>query len=169
MKRSILAAILIAGYAATALAAELKIAYVDVKSAVENTQSYQQGIKGLESLKRKREKALSQLRSRIEKAQKALLGQSMAMSQDRLASKQMGLKEMRKSFAREQQDAQEELLGKKNQLDQRILKRFTVVVRAYGKANHYDMILPKSSSIYFAPAHDVTAAITKKLDAAATK
>ncbi|MDQ6951092.1 MAG: OmpH family outer membrane protein [Mariprofundales bacterium] len=171
MKKSILAAVvaMAAGvFSMTAAAAELKVAYVDVKSAVENTQGYQHGIKGLEALKRKKEKALARLRLRIEKGQKDLLGQSMAMSQERLSSKRGDLKEMRKNFAREQQDAQEELINKKNKLDQRILMRFTKVVRAYGKAAHFDMILPKSSTIYFAPSHDVTAAITKRLDAAKT-
>jgi len=147
-----------------ASAAELKIGYVDVKSAVENTLRYQQGIKSLSSLKKKKEKALDDLRSRIEQAQKDLLGQSMAMSQDRLAEKQHDIKEMRKNFTRQQQDAQEELISSKNQLDQKILKRFYQVVRNFGKEQHYDMVLPKSSSIYFDPSHDVTAAITKQLD-----
>ncbi len=168
MKRSILAAavaVAVGAFSVTAGAADLKLAYVDVKSAVENTQGYQQGIKGLELLKKKKEKTLDQLRSRIEQSQKDLLGQSMAMSQERLAEKQRDLKEMRKNFNRQQQDAQEELINNKNQLDQRILKRFYDAVRAYGKEHHFDMILPKSSSIYFAASHDITAAITKSLDA----
>ncbi len=166
MKRSMIALGVVLGLSLplAASAADLKIGYVDVKSAVENTQRYQQGIKALSSLKKKKEKALDELRNRIEQAQKDLLGQSMAMSQDRLAEKQRDIKDMRKNFNRQQQDAQEELINRKNQLDQKILKRFYEVVRSYGKEQHYDMVLPKSSSIYFDPSHDLTAAITKKLD-----
>ncbi len=167
MRRSVFALLLSIGIVVPSLvtAAELKIGYVDVKSAVENTQRYQRGIKELGALKKRKEKALDALRSRIERAQKDLLGQSMAMSPERLAEKEQEIKDMRKSFSRQQQDAQEELINRKNQLDQKILKRFYEVVRSYGKENHFDMVLPKSYSIYFDASHDVTAAITKRLDA----
>lgn len=171
MKRSMIALALLLGLASPLVAAatDLKIGYVDVKSAVENTQRYQQGIKSLSALKKKKEKVLDNLRSRIEQAQKDLLSQSMAMSQDRLAEKQRDIKDMRKNFSRQQQDAQEVLINSKNQLDQKILKRFYEVVRNYGKEQHFDMVLPKSSSIYFDASHDVTAEITKHLDADKTK
>jgi len=171
MKRSMIALGLLLGLGSPwmASAADLKVGYVDVKSAVENAQRYQQGIKALSALKKKKEKALDDLRSRIEQAQKDLLGQSMAMSQERLAEKQRDIKGMRKKFSRQQQDAQEALINSKNQLDQKILKRFYEVVRVYGKAEHFDMVLPKSSTIYFDVSHDVTAAITKQLDADKTK
>jgi len=167
MKRLMITSLLLFGLAlpAAGMAAEMKIGFVDVKSAVENTQRYQKGIKALSALKKRKEKALDELRSRIEQAQKDLLGQSMAMSQERLAEKEHDIKEMRKNFNRQQQDAQEELINRKNQLDQKILKRFYAVVRAFGKEQHFDMVLPKSSGIYFDASHDVTAQITKRLDA----
>ncbi|RMH52095.1 MAG: OmpH family outer membrane protein [Zetaproteobacteria bacterium] len=171
MKRLMITMLLSIGAAlpSAAVAAELKIGFVDVKSAVENTERYQRGLKELSALKKRKEKALDELRSRIEQAQKELLSQSMAMSQERLAEKEHDIKEMRKKFSRRQQDAQEELISRKNRLDQKILKRFYAVVRAFGKEHHYDMVLPKSSAIYFDPAHDVTARITKLLDADAAK
>jgi|UPI000380E302 Skp family chaperone for outer membrane proteins len=141
-----------------------KIAYVDVKSSVENTKAYQVGLKRLEALKSKKLNELKALKVKIDQAEKDVLGQSMAMSAERLSQKQSDLKELRKTAARKQQDAQEELIGEKNRLDQKVVSDFYQVVRDYAKKNSYDLILPKSNMIYAGPALDVTADITKLLD-----
>jgi len=171
MKRSMIALGLVLGLTSplAASATDLKIGYVDLKSAVENTQRYQQGVKELKLFIKKENKALETLRAKVAQAEKSLLEQSMAMSPDRLSEKQNNIKDMRKSLSRKQQDAQEGFRNKKNRLDQKIFKRFYEVVRKYAKEQHYDMVLPKSSSIYFDASHDVTAAITKQLDADTTK
>jgi len=150
--------------ASTATAAENKIAYVDVKSAVENTKAYQQGMKSLEALKNSKQKELDALRMKINQSEKDIMGQSMAMSPERLAQKQNELKELRKTFARKQQDAQEELIGKKNSLDQSVISDFYDVVRSYGKQNGFDLILPKSTIIYSSNKLDITGEVTKLLD-----
>lgn len=150
--------------ASGASAAENKIAYVDVKSAVENTKAYQAGLKSLEALKNVKQKELDALRTKINQSEKDIMGQSMAMSPDRLAEKQNELKDLRKSFARKQQDAQEELISKKNNLDQSVISDFYDVVRAYGKKHSFDLILPKSAIIYASDALDITGEVTKLLD-----
>lgn len=159
-------AMLIAGMMSTsALAAEAKIVFVDVKSAIENTKAYQEGIQRLESIKKNKQKELDGLRDRINQAESDLLGQSMAMSPERLAQKQEDLNALRKTFTRRQQDAQEELMREKNRLDQGVLTDFYDVVRAYGKEHGYDLILQKQSAvIYGAKSHDITGEITKALD-----
>jgi len=166
--KSLFGVILAAGLlsAGSASAAELKIGFVDVKSAVENTKAYQQGLKRLEALTGKKQKELDALRAKIEQSEKDMLGQSMAMSPERLSQKQSELKELRKLYTRKQQDAQEELLGEKNKLDQGVVTKFYRVVDSYGKNNGFDLIMPKAQQLvlYGNPAHDVTADITKLLD-----
>jgi len=141
-----------------------KIGYIDVKSAVENTKDYQNGLHHLETLKAQKLKELRGLKAKIDQAEKDILSQSMAMSQERLAQKQSSLKELRKSAARRQQDAQEELVAAKNQLDQKVVGHFYKVARQYGKDNGFDLVLPKSNMIYVNDALDITPAITKLLD-----
>ncbi len=148
-----------------AQAADLKIGYVDVKSAVENTRDYQAGIKRLEALKSKKQKELNVLLDKINQAEKDLMGQSMAMSPDRLADKQQQLKDMRKDLQRKQQDAQEELVAEKNRLDMNVGSKFQQVMKDFGKKHGYDLIMAKSAFLYVDPKHDVTAEITKLLDA----
>jgi outer membrane protein len=146
-------------------ARDMKFGHVDFKGAVENTVAYQKGMQRLEALKAKREKELNALQDQISSKEKALLGQSMAMSPDVLEQKQQELKDLRKDFSRKQQDAQEELLNEKNRLDQSLVSDFYNVVQAYGKQHHYDYIfMSKSAVIYANPDLDITPEITKLLD-----
>jgi|UPI00035FFA28 Skp family chaperone for outer membrane proteins len=147
-------------------AAEMKIGSVDLKAAIENTKRYQNGFARLQQLKEKKGAELAALRKLIDQAESDIMGQSMAMSPERLNKKQAELKELRKDFTRKQQDAQEELLSKKNALDEGILMNFYAIVKQYGKDNHYDFLMQKSAAFYSDPKYDVTAKITEILDQA---
>ncbi|MDQ6954884.1 MAG: OmpH family outer membrane protein [Mariprofundaceae bacterium] len=142
----------------------MKIAYVDMKSSLENTQSYQNGLKHWEALRIKKSKELEALGLKIQQAKKDILSQSMAMSSERLSQKQDELKDLAKAAARKQQDAQDELLAERNRLYEKAVSTFYKAVRNYGKKNGYDLILPKSNMIFASPSLDVTADITKILD-----
>ncbi|RMG90861.1 MAG: OmpH family outer membrane protein [Zetaproteobacteria bacterium] len=148
----------------TAMAEGLKIAYVDVKSAVENTQAYQAGIKKLKALQAKKQKELDALRKKIEQAEKDLLSQSMAMSPDVMEKRQNEIKEMRKQFSRMMQDAKDELAGEKNRLDMTVGSKFQRVIKEFGKNGHYDYIFGQPVLLYADPKHDITAEITRMLD-----
>lgn len=145
-------------------AAELKIGYVDIKSALESTPEYKSGIKRLKALSEEKMKALRALKDKISKEEKDLMGQSLAMSQENLSKRQQKLQEMGKKFKRMQQDAQEELAAEKNRVDIASMSKFQKVMTTYGKKNHFDMLVPKPVFIYADPKHDVTADIIKLLN-----
>ncbi len=146
-------------------AAELKIGYIDIKSALESTAEYKQGMKRLKAISDKKVKALNVLKDKISQEEKDLMGQSLAMSQEKMAQKQRALQEKVKTFKRMQQDAQEELAAEKNRMDIASMTRFQKVMTAYGKEHHFDMLMPRPVFIYADPKHDVTADIIKLLDA----
>ena len=158
-----IAAVFVFGLA-SAHAEGLKIGYVDMKSALENTSDHQKGMDQLQEMSAKKVKELTVLGDQIRQAEKDLMTQSMAMSPDRLDMKQQELKQMRKVFERKQQDAQEELAVEKNRLEMNIGKKFQKVMSDFGKKGGYDMILAKPVFLYVEPKHDVTAEITKMLD-----
>lgn len=143
----------------------LKIGYVDMKSALENTTDHQKGMEQLKAMSAKKIKELTALGEQIRQAEKDLLSQSMAMSPDRLAMQQQELKQKRKVFQRKQQDAQEEIAVEKNRLEMSIGKKFQQALSKFGKQGNYDMLLAKPMFLYVDPKHDVTAQITKMLDA----
>lgn len=165
--KSLLGMVLVAGLLSTNVvgAAELKIGIVDVRSAIENTSAYQQGLNRLKALTSKKQKELDALRSQIEKAEKEMLGQSMAMSPERLSQKQSEINDRRKQYSRQQQDAQEEIVAEQSKLQSAQGIKLTKVLQAFGKKNGYDLLLPKAQFVLYSdPAHDVTAEITKLLD-----
>jgi len=145
-------------------AAEMKIGYVDIKTAMENTKAYQQGLKRLEALQNKKKDKLEAMRTRVSELDKELQMQSMTMSSEHQANKQQEFTRLKKEFDRELQDASDELKREKRQLDQTMFGKFYDVVRAYGKENNFGIIFPKSAIVYGDDAHEVTAAITKLLD-----
>jgi len=149
---------------ASVQAAELKIGYIDIKTALESTAEYQQGMKRLKALSDKKVKALKALKDKITQGEKELMGQSLAVSQENTSQKKQKLNEMVKKFKRMQQDAQEELSAEKNRMDLASMSKFQKVMSVYGKQNHFDLIMPKPVFIYADPRLDVTGDIIKLLD-----
>ncbi len=145
-------------------AAELKIGYIDIKTALENTAEYQSGMTSLKALRDKKLTQLKALKEQIDRAEKEIMRQSLAMSQEHLAQKQRDLKEMGKKFQRAQQDAQEELAAKKNSMDIASMAKFQKVITTYAKSHHYDMIIPRPVFLYVDAKLDLTGDITKLLD-----
>ncbi|RLL52892.1 OmpH family outer membrane protein [Mariprofundus sp. EBB-1] len=145
-------------------AGELKVGYIDIKTALENTAEYQSGMKRLQALSDTKLKALKALKANIDSAEKDIMSQSLAMSQEHLAQKQQNLKEMGKNFQRMQQDAQEELSAEKNRMDIASMAKFQKVITTYAKKNKFDMIIPRPVFLYINPKLDVTGDITKLLD-----
>ncbi len=165
MKKVILMALAISLLWSTqALAGDVKIGYVDIKAAMENTEAYNQGMKRLEALQNKKKDQLEAMRKHVNDLDKELQLQSMAMSNEHQAAKQEELVGLKKDFERKLQDASDELKGEKRKLDSTLIGKFYDAVRAYGKDKKFDIIMPKSATIYTNGAHDITLDITKILD-----
>ncbi|MCF7821455.1 MAG: OmpH family outer membrane protein [Mariprofundaceae bacterium] len=151
--------------AAMANAADIKIGFVDLNIAIENTKEFQVGSNRIKALITNKQKELDALRVQIEQAEKNMLSQTMAMSPERLSQKQSEIKELRKLYTRKQQDAQEEINGEQNRLRSAQGLKLAKVLKEFGKKGGYDLILPKAQIVLYSnPAHDVTSEITKLLD-----
>jgi len=146
------------------IAADVKVATVDIKTAMENTKAYAAGIKRLEALQNKKKKELEAMRKRLTDLDKELQLQAMTLSNDRQNAKQQELVSLKKEFDRKLQDASDELKAEKRKLDSRMIGKFYDAVRAYGKDKKFDLILPKSTTMYVGEGLDITADITKILD-----
>ena len=148
-----------------ASAAELKIVFVDVKSAIENTAKFREGLQHLEGVKNSKQKELEGLRDKITQMDKDLLNQSMAMSPEKLSQKQQKVDDLKTDFQRKLQDAQRAMELEKNRLLQGVYTKFGKKIEEFATKKGYDYILTKPSVLYFKPELDVTAEVTKLLDA----
>jgi len=150
--------------ASNVFAADMKVGYVDIKTAMENSKEYHNGMKRLEALQKKKKRELEAMRSKLQGLDKELQLQSMTLSNDNQAAKQQEFTKLKKEFDRKLQDASDELKNEKRKLDSRLIGKFYNTVRAYGKEHKYDVILPKNATIYTSGNQDITAEITKILD-----
>lgn len=164
MKKMMVVILSLGIWATSASATETKIGYVDIKSAMESTQAYSQGLKRLQALESKKTKQLETMRNRITDLDKELQMQAMSMSNGSKMAKEQEMTQLKKEFDRELQDASDELKGEKRKLDQVLVGKFYEAVREYGKTNNFDIILPKSATVYTSGSQDITADITKILD-----
>ncbi|MBF0282343.1 MAG: OmpH family outer membrane protein [Zetaproteobacteria bacterium] len=142
-----------------------KVGYVDVKLAVENTTAFREGMKKLEDWKQKKSGELKSQFEHINALQTELQTQAMVISPEVLNTKNQEIDDLSKQFSRNQQDAQAELQKRRNQLYEGVLNRFETIVRDYGKEQKFAMISQASSLVYGDAKFDVTADITKLLDA----
>jgi len=147
-----------------ASAAELKVVFVDVKSAIENTVKFRNGMEQLNSLKNRKQKELEGLREKIAQMDKEILNQSMAMSPEKLSQKQQKVDDLKTDFQRKLQDAQRALELERNRLWQGVSTKFSNKLEAFAIKNGYDFILNKPAVLFFKPELDVTAEVTKLLD-----
>jgi len=145
-------------------AAELKVVFVDVKSAIENTAKFRDGLQHLESIKNNKQKEMEGLRDKINQMDKDLLNQSMAMSPEKLSQKQQEVDDLKTDFQRKLQDAQRAMELEKNRLLQGVYTKFGEKIQEFAVQKGYDYILTKPSVLYVKPVHDVTAEVTKLLD-----
>lgn len=145
-------------------AAELNVVIVDVKSAIENTKTFSNGIRHIESIKNAKQKELESLRGKVAQMDKDILSQSMAMSPEKLSQKQQEVDNLKTDFQRKLQDAQRAIELERNRLWQGMFTKLNQKIQGFGAKQGYDIILIKPSVLYVKPALDVTAEVTKLLD-----
>jgi len=145
-------------------AAELKIGYIDINSALESTAAHKQGMKRLQAFNDKKMKEITALNDVITQEKKALLEQSFAMAPEKMAQKQRQLQKKVTAFKRMMEDAQGDFATEKNRIDIASMAALNKVMTDYAKQHHLDFLTPKRLYIYADPKHDVTGEIIKLLD-----
>ena len=148
-----------------AYAAEMKIGYVDMRSAIENTASFKEGMHRLKSSLERQNKELKALAGKIQKAQSDLEGKAMAIKPERLAAMRDEIAELQKQQTRKQQDARDALTREKQRLDTGAAENFVQAMRKYATKHNYDLILRKQTMLHGSEKYDITAEITKLMDA----
>jgi len=166
MLKRVLTGLVVGGLmsANVAISAYVNIGYVDVNSGIENTQAYQKGKLALDKLRTKLEKELSALRDQIVQGQNEFRSQQLTMSTERRYQKENELKELTKSFQRKSQDAEEEWQKSRSSLGENVAADFFKAAEQYGKDNQFDLVIPKSNTIYVNSAFDITDEVVKLVD-----
>jgi len=159
-----LTAVLVPAGAATA---QLKIGYVDLQRALNESEAgkaakerFKVQVDKLQGDLKKKKDALDGLKEQLEK-------KSSVMKEEEARNMQKDYERKLRDFERSYKDSQGELQQRDNELTVELLKELQVVIEQYGKENGYSMILEQSSSsvLYGAPDLDLTEQIITRYNA----
>ncbi|MBN2342908.1 MAG: OmpH family outer membrane protein [Deltaproteobacteria bacterium] len=137
-----------------ASAKEVKIAFVDLRRALNETNEGKRAMKKLQKEKDKLQKKIDKKEESIMKMQDKLKEQQSILSQEALQKKAQeyyqAIQELQQSYAQFQQ----ELAQKEMKATQDILVKMETIVAEMGKKDGYTMIYDRSvGAVVWAPAH----------------
>ncbi len=145
-------------FCSTALADELKIGYVDLQRALNESEGGKKAKSDLEAIIKAKQKDIDKRAKEVEKLKADIDKQSALLSEEARKKKQDELDRKLREYKRFLQDAQEEVKKKEFELTNAILKDLVRIVREIGKEEKYTIILEKAEGLilYADKAVDIT-------------
>ena len=117
----------------TSVKAEVKIGYVDMQRALNESEAGKRARNSLEKIIKNKQKLLDKKGKEIEKLKKEIQSQSSLLSEEALKQKQDELDRKMRDYKRAFQDAQEEVKKKEITLTNEILKEIRKIINQIGK------------------------------------
>ena len=150
----VLCAALATSAALPAMAKDVKIAFVDLRRALNETNEGKRAMKKLQKEKDKLQRKIDKKEKSILKMQEKIKEQQSILSQEALQKKAQdyyqAVQELQQSYGQFQQ----ELAAKEMKATQDILVKMEKIVREIGRAEGYTMIYDQSSgAVVWAPSH----------------
>ncbi len=133
-------ALLILGVSLPLYAAELKIGYVDLQKALNESEPGKKAKAELEGLIKEKQKVIDQKGKEVEELKKEIDKKATVLSEDALKSKQDDLDRKMREYKRLVQDAQDEVKKKENELTIEVIKEIRKIVEQIGKEEGYTFI-----------------------------
>jgi outer membrane protein len=150
--------------APAAMAADLKIAYVDMEKAFTTCSAGKTAksvfTRKLEDLTRRieaREGELSRMRDELEKS-------SATLSADARSEKEDVYRQKYRDYQRLVKDSQEDLRREDSELTNKIVSTLLEVVERVGRSRGYTLVLEKKSVLYAAQQIEITNEVVEEMD-----
>lgn len=132
--------------ASVAHAADLKIGYLDMQKAIQETGAGKKAKSELESEFNKKKKELEKLESDIKKKGEDFEKRSMAMNDSARSKKQQELQTDMRSYQELAAKSQMEIQKRERELTQPIVKKLRTIIDDIAKKDGYTMILERSEN-----------------------
>lgn len=144
----------------------LKIGYIDLQKALNDSQAGQKAKKTITDFISAKQKVFDEKRAEIEKLRVELEKQSAVLSPEAKKQKEEKLERDQRDFQRMVRDAQEEVHKKEVELTSTIIKELREIVKKIGEEEKYTLILLLEENIilYSIPAYDLTEKVIKIYD-----
>jgi outer membrane protein len=152
MKKSIFLVIVSILYGFSAQAAELKIGYVDLNKALNESNKGESAVKLLEEMVKAKQTFINGKEEEIKKLDTEIAKQTSILTQDALKGKQEKREKLMRDYQRMVKDSQEEIQKKRNEFMEGIIKDLRKTVVNIGKKEGYSIIFEKiASGILYIP------------------
>lgn len=161
------ACLLALALAATVSAAEVKVGYVNMQRALENSAAGQAAARKLSELWEKYKAEITADKEKMEQLKAEIDKQSLLWNEKTRRDKEDELRRMERDYQRMLKDVQDEIKARESEFSETISKEILKVVEEIGKADGYTVILEKKSSaiLYAPPTADLTDRVIKAYDA----
>jgi len=157
-------ALLLNGALSHVNAADMKIGFVDIDRAANDSEEGKKAVSGLKDFMSSRQATISERGKDIEKMKSDLEKQGSIMSQDAKKSKIEEVERVEREFQRMVSDANQEFEKKRRESTESVYKEIIDIVVKFGQEEKYTVILPVQSLLYSDKALDITDTIIKKLN-----
>ena len=161
--KSLLAAALLLGAAASASAQELKVGYVNSDRVLRDAVPAKAAQAKLEIEFSKREKDLIDLGNRLKAASDRLDKDAPTLGESERTRRQRELVDQDRDLQKKRREFQEDLTQRKNEELSTVVERTNRVIKQIFETEKYDLILQEA--VFFSPKVDITDKVIKALNA----
>jgi len=170
MKKYILTTALVL-FAFCAHAAEIKIGYVDLNRALNNSDAGKDAVVKLEEMVKSKQSIIEYEGEKIKKIEEELTKQASVLTPDAIKEKKEEREKLLRSYQRMVKDSQEEVQKKQGEFMDGIVTELRKIVLQTGQEEGYTVILERAESgiLYFTPEIDLTETLINKFNALSKK
>ncbi len=166
-KLGVLVGIILLGWFGSALAAEFKVAYVDIQKAVNESNAGKEAKKTITKEVEKFQGLVTGKQKELQTLKEALDKQALMLTADARSSKEKEYQNKLREFQRWGEDTQNEVNQKRLEMERNISIALIKVIQKIGTDEGYTVILEKNENIvlYASKSIDITDRVIKTYDA----
>lgn len=166
-KLGVVVGMILLGWFGSVLAAELKVAYVDIQRAVNESNAGKEAKKAITKDVEKIQHIVVDKQKELQTLKESLDKQALMLTPDARANKEKEYQNKLREFQRWGEDTQNEINQKRMEIERNISAALIKVIQKIGADEGYTVILEKNESIvlYAARSIDITDRVIKAYDA----
>lgn len=166
MKKITILTTLLVFLAGAVYAAEIKLGYVDLNKALNESNEGKKAVKDLEDMVKEKRKVIAEKEKAIKAMDEEIAKQSSVLNPDAIKEKQEKRDQLMKEYQRMIKDSEDEVRKKQTDYKDSILKKIAQVVNDMGKEDGYTIIFERIESgiLYMPEALDVTDKVIDKFN-----
>ena len=165
-KLGVVVGMILLGWFGSVLAAELKVAYVDIQKAVNESNAGKEAKKAITKDVEKFQHLVADKQKELQTLKESLDKQALMLTPDARANKEKEYQNKLREFQRWGEDTQNEVNQKRMEMERNISVALIKVIQKIGADEGYTVILEKNESIvlYASKTIDITDRVIKAYD-----